>query len=78
MTAKEWLIEEGFIDPTLGIETDTGFEYSLHVVMERFANNRSSLLQAKILTFRKKLLTTQLNAYDEHFGIKHSIEGEVS
>ncbi len=57
ISAKEWLEKEGFIKKVanLDCETETGFGYPLQIIMERFANNRTAELQAKILGFRKML-----------------------
>lgn len=57
MDAKEWLEKEGFLDKvrSLDCETTTGFGYPLEVLLERFANNKTQELQAKILHFRQEL-----------------------
>lgn len=79
MNAIEWLEQEGFKDgvASLPCETTSDYSYKLHILMERFANQRSQILQAQILTFRKRLLDLQIDGYDEHFNIQSSREGKI-
>lgn len=57
MNAKEWLIEQGFSEDTAYLDcvTKEGFGYPLELLMERYKNNCTAELQAKILGFRHEL-----------------------
>ena len=75
LSPKEWLSY---------INEKKGSEFTIYdcddLIMERYANYRTMLLQAKILEFRVKLplytfLTIQDN-YDEHFNITTEKNGK--
>lgn len=53
MTAIEWLNEEGFKDTVL--LKDTGYDYPVSILMERYANYCTRELEAKVLGFRNNL-----------------------
>ena len=57
MNAKEWLIEQGFSENTAYLDcvTKEGFGYPLELLMERYKNNCTAELQAKILGFRQEI-----------------------
>ena len=53
MNAQEWLNEEGFKNTVL--LKDTGYDYPVSILMERYANYKTKELEAKVLDFRNNL-----------------------
>lgn len=83
LTAKEWLEKENYYD-------DIFQETMSSDIMERYANYKTQILQAKILNFKDYIysgdesviipleLKYLVKKYNEHFNITSVTEGEIN